>query len=136
MCGISNASFWISPTSRTLHMTDAKVTLRMALSWSEKKVKVKVEGHSGMMQKIIYHHSGRKQKNSVTTNVCLCEKLRLLWPLNASNCIYILERGDVKCCMCGRIKTVGENSCIIIIWLNRDIYHTTSLENLMKNLLD
>ena len=51
---------------------------------------------------------------------------------HASNCIYILERGDVKCCMCRRIKPVGENSCIIMIWLNRDIYHTTRLENLMK----
>ena len=55
---------------------------------------------------------------------------------HASNCIYILERGDVKCCLCGGIKTVGENSCIVMIWLNRDIVHTTRLENLMKNLLD
>lgn len=34
LCWISNASLWISPMSSTLQMTEAKVTLRMTLSWS------------------------------------------------------------------------------------------------------
>ena len=67
------------------------LTPRSHFEWLLAALK-KSEGQSWRSpKKIIHLHSWRKQKDSVTTNVCLCAKLRL-WPLMHQIVIHLYFR--------------------------------------------